>query len=134
MLARNTFPLDYIESCRRRVDAQVATWKAGVKKPSAEAETVFFNNLVLVLELAFVHRLRGREGKNGNPLNEVRLLAASLLENDGRLVADKQIKLKPETSVLGLAVGDEIALTEADFARLSDAYFTSMMEIFGDLT
>lgn len=131
MLARTTFPADYLDSVRTRVADQVAAWNQ-VPKPSAELEAAYFNNLVLVLELAFVHRLRGKEGKDGNPMNEVRLLAASILENDSRLTTDKQIKLKPESSVLGLATGDVIALSRDDFVRLSEAFLDAVTATFGE--
>jgi hypothetical protein len=61
------------------------------------------------------------EGKDGNPLKEVRVLCTSLMENDGVLAADKQIRLRPETSILHLAVGDEIRLTQGEFLRLAEA-------------
>jgi hypothetical protein len=60
-------------------------------------------------------------GKDGNPLNEVRVLCNSLMANDGVLAADKRIRLDPEKSVLGLRVGDPIELNEPQFRRLSSA-------------
>ena len=58
----------------------------------------------------FLHRLTGIEGKDGNPLNEVRVLCNSILPNQGKLQVDKlpgwpnsagaSIKLPPEKSVL----------------------------------
>jgi hypothetical protein len=86
--------------------------------------------MVLALDEYFVHRLRGQEGKDGNPANEVRLLAASIIENDGRLVADKQIKLPPESSVLGLAAGDEIWIDADAFRRLADGFFAEVEQRF----
>jgi hypothetical protein len=77
-------------------------------------------------EPAFVHRLHNAEGKDGNALNEVRLLAVSLLTNGGRLVADKQVKPRPETSVRGYAAGDEIAVRQDGFRRLADAFFAEI--------
>ena len=64
-----------------------------------------------------MHRLRKLEGKDGNALNEVRVLSASIMQGGGKLQPDPTIKLKPETSLLGLAAGDEIALGSDDFAR-----------------
>lgn len=124
MLAKSSFPSDYIEATRSAIDARVAAFrKLG---DVGDFETVFFNDLVLVLELAYVHRLRNAEGKDGNALNEVRLLAVSLLTNVGRLVEDKQLRLRPETSVLGYAVGDEILIREDGFRRLADAFLAEI--------
>jgi hypothetical protein len=36
---------------------------------SETSETTFFNNMVLLLDYLFVHRLRMAEGKDGDPLN-----------------------------------------------------------------
>jgi hypothetical protein len=36
------------------------------------------------------------------------------------------LKLPPEKSVLGLQVGEEVKLTEADFVRLADAFFAEL--------
>jgi hypothetical protein len=72
-------------------------------------EPLFFGNLVLRLECCcFVHRAGGSEGKDGNPLNEVRMLSNSILQNGGVLTADKTIKYKPETSVLKLKIGERL--------------------------
>src|SRR5262249_7343194 len=106
MLAAGKYERDYIDAARSAVAARVPSdrWRASAGGPAlagqlAAFEPSYFNDLVLVLESYFVHRTRGLEGKDGNALNEVRLLSSSLLGNDGRLVADKQIKLRPETSV-----------------------------------
>ena len=134
MLGKNSYPKDYIKASRARVDAQVSAYKSFVKKAKKSAgdaavatfEPVFFNNMVLTLDSYFTHRLRTVEGKDGNPLNEVRVLCASILENDGVMGSDKTIKMKPENTVLQLAVGDKINVTEADFVRLADAYFAEI--------
>ncbi len=131
MLGVSSYPQDFIDACRARIDDQLAGYDALAGGANAEFDREFFRNLVLVLDHSFMHRLRGQEGKDGNPMNEVRLLVTSILENDGRLVADKQIKLKPESSVLGLSVGDEIVIGRDDFARLADAYFKAIEQAFG---
>src|SRR3954465_13676633 len=91
MLGRNAYERSYVEGCRAEVDRQVQAFR---RMPASDAvaafEPTFFNDLVLVLEMAFVHRLRTLEGKDGNPLNEVRLLAASLLENGGGAASPPQ--------------------------------------------
>ena len=136
------YPKDYIAACRARVDADLRAYRDGVGKAATkEFEARFFNDQVLLLDYMFVHRLTGIEGKEGNPLNEVRVLCNSVLLNRGKLQVDKLpgwpnsagsgIKLPPEKSVLKLDVGDEVRLTEADFARLSKAFFAELEKRFG---
>ena len=139
MLGRKSYDQDYIDQCRARIAAQVSAYddvKAAVKDDAALAafEPLFFNGLVQVLDHCFVHRLRTVEGKDGNPLNEVRVVCDSLLLNGGVLAADKQIKLKPETSVLGYEVGDEIALDEERFTRLAEGFFAEIEARFATAT
>jgi hypothetical protein len=145
MLCINTYPQEYIDECRSRVKQQVAAYKALVTaarkqgtsaKPLESAiesfDPVFFNNQVLLLDWFFVHRSRMLEKKDGNPANEVRVLCASLLNNDGKMGADKTIKLDPARSVLKYKVGDAIKLNEADFLKLSKAYFAEIESIYGE--
>lgn len=127
MLAANTYPQAYVDACRRLMDAQMAAYKA--LKPGAPAsafEALFFTNLILALDRMFMHRTRAREGKDGNALNEVRMLCDSILENGGILAATKTIKYDPAKSTLGIAVGSEIKLTQSDFARLAKAFFAGI--------
>ena len=134
MLGKNSYPKAYIKASRERVAAQASAYKDFTKKAKkaggttldtavASFEPVFFNNMVLTLDSYFTHRLRTIEGKDGNPMNEVRVLCQSILENDSVVTADKTIKMKPEQSVLKLEVGDKISVTEPDFVRLADAFF-----------
>lgn len=126
MLAMSSYPRDYVEAARAAIEARVAAYRKVAGPGFEEFEPVFFNDLVVVLENYFVHRLRAAEGKDGNPLNEVRLLATSLMTADGRMVADKQIKLKPGNSLLGYAPGDVIAARADDFARLTKGFFAEL--------
>ena len=125
MLAVSSYARDYIEGCRSRIDEQVAAYRA-LGSTDAAFEAVFFNNLVLVLELSFVHRLRALEHSDGNALNEVRVLALSLLNNGGRLLEDTRIRLDPARTVLGYRPGEEIAVREAEFVRLAKAFFAEI--------
>ena len=140
MLAVKTYAQEYIDGCRSSMEAQLAAYTdlvtaAGSTKASTRAaveafEPHFFNNLTLVLDASFVHRTRALEGKDGNPLNEVRMLCSSLLTNDGVLAADKTIKYSPETSVLQLRVGDEIRLDEKQFRLLFEVFFAELERRF----
>ena len=136
------YPKEYIAACRARVDAELRAYRSQFDKtPSKEFEARFFNDQVLLLDYMFVHRLSGIEGKDGNPLNEVRVLCNSILLNRGKLQVDKLpgwpnsavagIKLSPEKSVLKLKSSDEVRLREADFERLSKAFFAELEKKFG---
>lgn len=139
MLAVKTYPKDYIDACRSRIEEQLVAYKAVVSSVPGSPRTrsalesfepLFFNNLTLVLDQCFVHRTRAIEGKDGNPLNEVRMLCASILTNGDALCADRTIKYDPEASVLKLRIGEEIRLDEEQFRRLSDAFFSELRHRF----
>jgi len=133
MLGMKTYERGYVNACRAKIDADVRAFKRFAAKG---LETTFFNNLVLKMEYMFVHRFSGIEGKDGNPLNEVRVLCNSILLNEGKLQVEKLpgwpnsavagLKLPPDTSVLRLRVGDEVKVSEADFARLAKAFFAEI--------
>ena len=136
------YPKDYIAACRARVDADLRAYRDGVGKAATkEFEARFFNDQVLLLDCMFVHRLTGTEGKDGNPLNEVRVLCNSLLLHRGRVQVDRLpgwpnsassgMTLPPEKSVLKLKAGDEVRLSEADFVRLYKAFFAELEKRFG---
>ena len=152
MLGMRSYPREYIDACRSKVDADVAAYRgliaAAKNQPAASKqldqaigafETVFFNDMTVVLDNFFVHRLRTVEGKDGNALNEVRVLCDSMLENNNIMSLDdfgsdsagnKSIKLSPEKSVLKYKVGDEIKLKEEDFVLLSKAFFAEIERKF----
>jgi hypothetical protein len=50
-----------------------------------------------------------------------------IVHDDGLLAADKQIKLSPDTSVLGHDVGDRIARDEPAFSRLATAFLDEIL-------
>ena len=145
VLSRNSHPKGYIDDCRTRVTAQVAACTALVdsarKAAGAKAaqvdrtilsfEPLFFNNMVLVLDISLCHRQRGLEGKDGNPLNEVKVLCTATLENHGILAQDKTIKMNPAKSISKYEVGDEIKLDARRFVQLSDAFFAEIEKKFG---
>ncbi len=140
MLSIASYTREYIDTCRSTIDMTVAAYEnlGSAVKTSAGAdvapvefalssfEPAFYNHMVLALDGYFGNRARNKEGKDGCPLNEVRMLCGSLMHNDGRLEADRTIKWRPENSVLGYQIGDEIRLTTADFSRLSKAFFADL--------
>ena len=141
MLGMKTYSQGYIDACRARVDAGVRAYrKQAGKSPSEEFDHRFFNDQVLLLDYMFVHRLTEIEGKDGNPLNEVRVLCNSILLNRGKLQVDKLpgwpnsagsgIKLPQEKSVLKFEPGAAVKLTEADFVRLAEAFFVELEKKF----
>jgi hypothetical protein len=134
MLAVTSYPQEYIDHCRAWLDAQLAAYaalrRAAGKSAVATFEPLFFANLTLVLDASFVHRTRAIEGKDGNPLNEVRMLCTSILRHDGLLTADKTITYRPDASVLGLSIGDPIHLDQPQFETLAAAYFAELERKF----
>lgn len=108
MLCVNNYTQKYIDECRLRVAAQVSAYQTLVVtarnqtaidglhlNAAIEAfEPHFFNNMALVLDSYFVHRARAKELKDGNPLNEVRMLCNSMMNNN-ILCEDKTIKYDP---------------------------------------
>jgi hypothetical protein len=137
MLGMKTYPQDYVDHCRSLIRAQLDAYDALASSTGSssnatvgEFEWRFANSMVLVLDQLFVHRLRGVEGKDGNAMNEVRVLGTSIMEHGGVLVADTQIRLDPATSVLGLAAGDTVKTDVAGLRRLADAFFDAIQERF----
>ena len=90
-----------------RIDAALAAF-----------EPAFFNNLLLALELRFVHRPLA---DGGGVLDEVRRLANALAHDGGVLAADV-----PGGGVLGLAAGDRVALNADDFEALCSAFLAEI--------
>jgi hypothetical protein len=147
MLGMPNYPQEYIDACRSKVDSDVAAYSNFVSAaggPAAEAgsfETAYFTNLVLLLDYLFVHRLAGPEGKDGNPLNEVRMLCNSILnsrpavqqyggKSAGVMVPEKTIKYSDEKSVLGYQIGDEIQINKEQFERIPKAFFDELQRKF----
>lgn len=135
MLAVKYYASDYIQKCKSKIEAEVSVYQKLISSiNNDEVLTVFehryFNNLVLILDRIFVHRMKGQEGKDGNPLNEVRVLCDSIIDYNGMLTKDKTIKLDPEKSILKYQVGDQIKLTMKEFEQLSDAFFEEIHKKF----
>lgn len=132
MLCETHYTPEAVADCRaaldRRTDAYRRVASAASGDPAAvEAfEPLYFADLVLVLDGHFTHRSRGKEGKDGNALNEVRMLSASLTRNGGSLAADKSIRYQPERSVLGTEVGAPIRVTARGFEALAAAFLTEI--------
>jgi hypothetical protein len=127
MLAITSYKRDFVDACRDRADRQLQAYDALVR--SAKAPEIaafapeFFNNLVLALDHYFMHRQRSLEGKDGNPLNEVRMLAVSLLDHGGVMTKDNTIKYDAAKAVTGIRIGEKIVIDRDTFARLADAFF-----------
>jgi hypothetical protein len=135
MLGRSSYSLDFIMACRKRAERQLKLYDALAGKAGKEANAFapeFFNTMVLALDHSFMHRLRGKEGKDGNPLNEVRMLAASLLENDGVMTKDNTIKYDAARSITGIAIGERIVIDRRQFEALADGFFDAIAERFAE--
>jgi hypothetical protein len=141
MLGRKDYTKQELDNATRVIDAQVAAYKKLAKAIDATGdakaraaldafEPLFSNNMVLVLDRYFVHRLRQVTGKDGNPLNEVELLTESLMNNDGVLRGNNVIKFVPDESVLKLDIGDQVRLNIKDFESLASASLADIKRKF----
>jgi len=131
MLAQGTYDADYIADCRAQVESDIAAFDSasveneGDDHAVDDLEVSYFGALLLALELRFVRREREPGAKVG-ALDEVRLVADSLMTNGGRLLEPDGFTLDPASSVLGLRPGDDIVVRYADFVRLSRAFFAEL--------
>lgn len=139
MLAVTSYSEVYVQLTAAKVDEELAAYDAlaAAVKGNAKAEAAlaafapgYFNAMLLALDHHFMHRMRGAEGKDGNPLNEVRMLSDSLMEHDGVLKENKTIKYKAEKAVAGIAVGEKVALDAETFGRLAKAYIAAIGKRF----
>jgi hypothetical protein len=140
MVSRNSYAQDYVEHCRANIGTQVGAYRdliaaaeavdASGKTPLSSAigkfEPLFLNNTAIILDALFCRRSRTMEGRDGKPLNEVKVLRISLMLHDGRLCADRPIRPSATVSVPKLQVGDEIRLDESDSRALAAALFAEI--------
>ncbi|HEY2480364.1 MAG TPA: hypothetical protein VGI17_16745 [Solirubrobacterales bacterium] len=122
MLPRTGYDRHYVAHCRESVGAAVEELRR------VGAGSVAWNQLVVALEHWFAQRIPKVEGRDGNPLNEVRVIAESVIEHGAVMTVPRGIKLRPDTSVLGLEEGDEITLDGDAVERLFDAFLAEVEE------
>lgn len=135
MLGRKDYTKQEIDQARTAVHEQLAAYEElsteGNVSPALEAfEPRFVNAMILALDRAFVHRVRPVTGKDGTPLNELELLAESLMNNDGVLRGNDVIKYVPDASILKLELVDRIELTAGQFERLAEAVLAEIESKF----
>lgn len=139
MLSVTSYSEVYVQLTAAKVEAQLAAFSdlLAATKGNAKAEAAlaafapgYFNAMLLALDHHFMHRMRGAEGKDGNPLNEVRMLVDSIMENDGVLKANSTIKYNPAKSVTGISVGQTITLDAETFEKLAGAYVAEIGKRF----
>ncbi|HEY5158689.1 MAG TPA: hypothetical protein VII93_12070 [Anaerolineales bacterium] len=108
MLGRKNYTLEEVDHGRAAVKEQLAVYKKLAQAIASENsdkqlqsmleafEGLFFNNLTLVLDRFYIHRLRVVTGNDGNPLNEVELICDALMNNNGILRSNNIIKYIPD--------------------------------------
>jgi hypothetical protein len=136
MLMRGDYPTTYVDAVRAMVAANVASYTELGLPEGNDFERGYVHQLLLALDSYFTHRGRGQEGKDGNPLNEVRMITDSLQGNDAHgpivplLAANSTIKYKPENTVLGLEIGDPLDLSVAEYEKLAVAFLDELEKKF----
>lgn len=144
MLSVSAYPQQYIDDARIRIAEQVSAFAdlasqvrgAGRADRATAAldglEPEYFANLVIALDSRFVHRSRGQERKDGNAMNEVRVLVNSIQLHAGVMTAEKGIRLDPARSVLGIVYGDQIRIDVEGFEHLAAAFFDALQATYGE--
>lgn len=134
MLARTSYDPSQVATCRAIFAEMQDSWRGLAARSAAaaraEAEVRVFNQMVVALDGWFAHRQRSMEGRDSNPLREVRLLALGITAHRATFPPDSTTKWCAEASISGLAPGDAIAISEALFARLCDAFLTAITARF----
>lgn len=148
MLSISAYPQQYIDEARARIAEQAGAFDAmaqavrgagtaeGARSAAGAAldalEPEYFANLVIALDSHFVHRSRGQERKDGNAMNEVRVLVSSIQLHDGVMTAERAIRLDPSRSVLGIAYGERIRIDAQGFERLARAFFETLEATYAE--
>ncbi len=136
MLMRSDYPTKYVQAVRAMVAANVASYRALGLADGNDFERGYVHQLLLALDSYFTHRGRAMEGKDGNPLNEVRMITDSLQGNDGHgpiiplLAGNSTIKYKAANSVLGLEIDEPIDLTISDYEKLAVTFLDELERKF----
>ncbi|MFL6151138.1 MAG: hypothetical protein ACJ72B_02050 [Ornithinibacter sp.] len=125
MPARTAYTSAEIEACRDSCDALLAVWAANEVEDTT-LESLVFVQAVVVLDAWFAHREHDLEGDDGNPMNEVRVIAGSVVGNAGTLRVPDPIRWAPERTVLHFTPGDEVEMTADGFERLAAAYLAAI--------
>lgn len=129
MLAISSYKPDYVQACRTNIAAQLAAFRAlPPGRPKDAFAPGYFNAMVLVLDSLFLHRQRSNEGKDGGPLNELRMLCDGIRENGGVLAKSSTIKYDAARSATGIAIGETIVLDVETFERLADRVFAEVAQ------
>ncbi len=137
MLGRKSYTRQELDNAKAALDGQLAAYRELVMTLPVDAgmarvafDERFFNNMTLVLDRYFVHRLRSVTGKDGNALNEVEMLSDSLMNNDGVLKATTVIRYVADRSVVGIGIGAPIVVGQDGFERLAEAFFADLERKF----
>jgi uncharacterized protein (UPF0548 family) len=122
MLLRTGYDRHYVAACRESVGAAVEEMRR------VGAGSAAWNQLVPALDRWFGIRNPKVEGRDGNPINEVRAIAESVTEHGSVMAIPRGVRLAAESSVLGFEEGEEITLDGDAFERLFDAFLAEVEE------
>lgn len=144
MPGRTSYSAHEIEHAKSTINAQLKAYRAvadaaeinpndeDLNEAVDDFNSLFFNNLTLVLDRFFVHRDGATAGTDGNPLNELGLICNSLMCHEGVFTVGAELKYLRDTSVVKLAPGDNVNLNVDEFTRLSAAVFIELDEKFAE--